>query len=165
MEASLFDALDKIIEKYADKRGSLIPVLHESQNHIGYLPLEVQEYIADKLSLPLSQVYGVVTFYSYFSTTPKGKHTVGVCMGTACYVRGAEAILDVLAEELGGVELGETSEDGLFTLTQTRCVAACGLAPVLMVDDRVYGNLAPDDIPEIIDRYRSAAVMEVDTGD
>lgn len=144
--------LDPIIAKYKGKPGSLIPVLHEVQKKVGYLPLEVQQYVADKLNVPFSKVYGVVTFYSYFSTTPKGQHTIGVCLGTACYVKGANAVLDRLKTELG-VEVGGTSSDGRFTLTLTRCVGACSMAPVLMIDDKVYGQLTPEMLPDILKKY------------
>lgn len=144
--------LDPIIAKYKGKPGSLIPVLHEVQKKVGYLPLEVQQYVANKLNVPFSKVYGVVTFYSYFSTTPKGEHTIGVCLGTACYVKGANAVLDRLKNELG-VEVGGTSSDGRFTLTLTRCVGACSMAPVLMIDDKVYGQLTPEMLPDILKKY------------
>ncbi len=146
------DELKPIIEKYRDRRGALVPVLHEAQQKLGYLPHRAQEFVSEHMNIPLSEIYGVVTFYSFFSTTPKGDHTIGVCTGTACYVKGADALLDTIYEHLD-IELGETSSDQRFTLTQTRCVAACSLAPVLMIDENVYGNLTAEDIPEILDRY------------
>ncbi|MFO8060261.1 MAG: NADH-quinone oxidoreductase subunit NuoE [Bacillota bacterium] len=164
MNPQLLSKLDEIIAKYAGVRGALMPVLHEAQNCVGYLPLEVQQYIARALKVPFSQVYGVVTFYSHFTTTPKGKHTIGLCMGTACYVRGAEGILEAVSEELD-ITVGQTSEDRLFTLTQTRCLGTCGLAPVMMIDDQVYGNLTPERTREILQRYQSAAAVEVQTHD
>lgn len=144
--------LDPIIEKYKNKPGNLIPVLHEVQKKVGYLPQYVQEYVSEKLKIPFSQVYGVVTFYSFFSTEPKGDHTIGVCMGTACYVKGAENILDKLKEELN-VDIGETSEDGRFTMTITRCLGTCSMAPVIMIDDKVYGEVTTAKIPEILEKY------------
>lgn len=147
-----FQELAPIIEKYRMKPGNLIPVLHEVQKKVGYLPLEVQQYVARELSVPLSKVYGVVTFYSFFSTTPKGKHTIGVCLGTACYVKGADKVLAKVKEELG-IDVGGTSADGRFSLALTRCVGACSMAPVLMIDDKVYGQLTPEQIPEILAKY------------
>lgn len=152
MENCSFQNLDSIIEKYRGKSGNLIPVLHEVQNEIGYLPLDVQKYIAEQLKIPFSKVYGVVTFYSFFSLTPKGQHTIGVCLGTACYVKGVESVLDKIAEELG-IAIGETSKDGRFTITITRCLGACSMAPVMMIDDQVYGQLTPKKIPEILAKY------------
>ncbi len=144
--------LDPIIEKFRDKQGNLIPVLHEIQEKVGYLPKDVQEYVAKELGVPFSQVYGVVTFYSFFSTEPKGDHTIGVCMGTACYVKGAEDIIEKIKEELD-VDLGQTSKDGKFTMTITRCLGTCSLAPVIMIDDKVYGKVTAAKIPEILESY------------
>ncbi|HHU62634.1 MAG TPA: NADH-quinone oxidoreductase subunit NuoE [Clostridiales bacterium] len=147
-----FEKLEKVIEKYKDKEGALMPIMHEAQEIFGYLPIEVQNYIAEALKIPITDVYGVATFYSQFSLKPKGKYNISVCMGTACYVKGAQKILDRLKEELN-VEVGETTEDGKFTITATRCLGACGLAPVIMVNDDVYGRLVEDDIPGIIKKY------------
>lgn len=133
---------------------NLINVLHQVQGKIGYLPMEVQEVIADCLHVPAAKVYGVVTFYAFFTMVPKGKHSVSVCLGTACYVRGAEKILDAFKSELG-LEPGQTTEDGLFSLNTLRCVGACGLAPVAMVGDRVYGRLTPADVKTIVAEYRN----------
>lgn len=144
----------EIIEKHKDERGALIPVLHDAQNLYGYLPLEVQEVISDGLGIPLTEVYGVVTFYSQFTLTPKGKYKIGVCLGTACYVRGSQKIMDRVMKELD-IKLGETTEDGSFTLDATRCLGACGLAPVLMINDEVYGRLVESDIPKILEKYKS----------
>lgn len=153
MEAKHLAELDPIIEKYKNKRGGLIPVLHEVQNRVGYLPAEIQRYVADELGVPLSKITGVISFYSFFSTEPQGDHTLGVCLGTACYVKGAEDLVAKIKAELQ-VEEGGTSEDGLFTLTITRCVGTCSLAPVMMVDDKVYGNLVEEDIPKILAEYQ-----------
>ena len=144
--------LDEIIAKYKGKSGSLIPVLHQAQQVFGYLPEEVQIYIAEGLNVPLAEVSGVVTFYSLFSTEPKGQYTIGVCMGTACYVRGAQQVLERLQDELG-IKPGQTSKDGKFTLTITRCIGACGLAPVITIEKDIYGRLEPDKIPEILKKY------------
>lgn len=146
------EELDPIIEKYENKKGNLIPVLHKIQKKIGYLPAEVQEYVSEKLQIPMSKIYGVITFYSFFNTEPKGEHTIGVCMGTACYVKGAEDIMDKLKDELS-IEVGETSEDDKFTMTVTRCLGTCSMAPVIMIDDKVYGEVSPEKVPEILENY------------
>jgi len=145
--------LQEIIEKYKDTKGALIPVLHEAQEVYGYLPIEVQKKISEGLNVSLSEIYGVVTFYTQFSLNPKGKYRISVCMGTACYVKGAGQILDKLKEKLG-LEVGECTEDGLFSLEACRCIGACGLAPVLTVNDDVYGRLVPDDVEGIIKKYQ-----------
>ncbi len=146
------EILNPIIQKYQHIPGNLIPVLHEIQKQIGYLPPEIQEHVANQLKIPLSQVHGVITFYSFFSSTPQGEHSIGVCMGTACYVRGAEDVLERLQDELQ-IKRGETSADKRFTLTITRCVGTCSLAPVVMIDDKVYGNLTPEEVPQILGQY------------
>ena len=149
--------LDEIIEKYKKTPGALIPVLHEAQDLYGYLPFEVQKIIADGLNIPAAKVYGVVTFYSQFSLNPKGKYRVSVCLGTACYVKGAAEILDKLKERLS-IDVGECTDDGLFSLDSCRCIGACSLAPVVTVNDEVYGKLVPADIDGIIDKYEAAEV-------
>lgn len=148
-----YERLREIIVKYKGKEGALIPVLHEAQQIFGYLPHDVQTIVAEGLGVPLSKVDGVITFYSLFSSTPQGKHRIGVCMGTACYVKGADKVLEALQEHLG-IGVSETTKDGLFTLEVTRCVGACGLAPVVTIDDDVYGRLTPDEVPEILAKYR-----------
>ncbi|HAE41978.1 MAG TPA: NAD(P)H-dependent oxidoreductase subunit E [Clostridiales bacterium] len=127
--------------------------LHKAQELFGYLPIEVQKFVSEKTKIPMAEVYGVATFYTQFSLEPKGKHTVGVCMGTACYVKSAQLVLDELVKTLK-ISVGETTEDGLFTLEATRCLGCCGLAPVIMIGDSVYGKVDPKKIPEIIDSYR-----------
>ena len=146
--------LDAIIEKYKDTRGALIPVLHEAQDVYGYLPLEVQRTIAEKLNIPLAEVYGVVSFYTQFSINPKGKYQINVCMGTACYVKGANEILDKFKTRLS-IDVGECTEDGLFSLEACRCIGSCGLAPVVTINDDVYGKLVADDVDGIIDKYEA----------
>lgn len=145
--------LQEIIEKYKNTKGALIPVLHEAQEVYGYLPVSVQKKISEGLNIPLAEIYGVVTFYTQFSLNPKGKYKVNVCLGTACYVKGASQILDKLKEKLG-MSVGECSEDGKFSLDACRCIGACGLAPVIMINDDVYGRLTPDDIEGIIEKYK-----------
>ncbi|MDP4091766.1 MAG: NADH-quinone oxidoreductase subunit NuoE [Bacillota bacterium] len=146
--------LQEIIERYKDTNGALIPVLHEAQELYGYLPMEVQMKISEGLGITLSEIYGVVTFYTQFSLKPKGKNRISVCLGTACYVKGANHILDKLKEKLG-IEVGDCTEDGKFSLDACRCIGACGLAPVMMINDDVYGRLTPDEIEGIIEKYKN----------
>lgn len=146
--------LQEIIAKYKDDRGSLIQVLHEAQEHYGYLPLSVQLEIANGLNVPLAEVYSVVSFYAQFTTKPKGRYKINVCMGTACYVKGAGQILDRFKERLG-LEVGECSEDGKFSIEACRCIGACGLAPVVTINEEVYGRLVPDDVDDILKKYEN----------
>lgn len=145
--------LDKIIMKHKGKPGGLIPVLEEAQVALEYLPMSVQKKIAQELNLPLSRVYGVVTFYSFFTMTPRGKHCVRVCLGTACYVRGGKAIKETLEKEFG-IKEGETTPDRMFTLETIRCLGACGLGPVVVVDEEVHGRMKPSKIREMLVQYR-----------
>ena len=145
--------LQAIIAKYKGDKSNLMAVMQEAQGIYGYLPMEVQQMIADGMDVPLEKVYGVATFYAQFSLSPKGKYNVSVCLGTACYVKGAGELMDKLSEVLGiGAE--ECTEDGKFSLTACRCIGACGLAPVLTVNEDVYGRLTADDIPGIIAKYQ-----------
>lgn len=146
--------LDAVIERHLNQPGGLMPVLQEAQEIYGYLPIEVQTMVADGLSISLSEVYGVATFYSQFSLTPKGENQISVCLGTACYVKGADKILEAIETKLG-IKAGECTPDGLFSLDSTRCVGACGLAPVIMVNDDVYGKVTPEQVDKIIDSYAS----------
>ena len=134
----------------------LIAVLHKVQGLFGYLPQEVMDIVAEEMSIPTAHIWGVATFYHYFNLKPIGKHVISVCMGTACYVKGADKILDVLKKELG-VEVGGTTEDKLFTLQEARCLGACGIAPVIMVDDKIYGELDSKKTADLISKYRKAA--------
>ena len=148
------ERLRKVIEEHKGQPGATMPVLQAAQEIFGYLPEEVQIMVAEGLDIPLSEVYGVSTFYSFFTLNPKGKYQISVCLGTACYVKGSKNILERLAKELD-VKVGSTTKDGRFTLRDTRCLGACGLAPVIMINDDVYGRLVPDDIPAIIEKYRA----------
>ncbi|KJS48507.1 NADH-quinone oxidoreductase subunit NuoE [Desulfosporosinus sp. BICA1-9] len=147
-----YQRIAEIIEEYKAHEGSLIQILHIAQGIFGYLPLELQQFIAEKMELPLSEVYGVVTFYSYFALRPRGKYTIRVCMGTACYVRGAKKIVDELKKKLD-IKVGETTEEGLFTLEVARCIGACGLAPVMTVNDTVYQRVNPEELDTILGEY------------
>ncbi len=144
--------LKAVIEKHKNEKGATIPVLHEAQAIYGYLPLEVQEMIAEGLNVPLAEVYGIVTFYAQFSLNPKGKYQIGVCLGTACYVKGSGDILEKIKEILG-IEVGECTPDGKFSLDATRCIGACGLAPVMSINDEVYGKITVDDVADILAKY------------
>ncbi len=148
-----YPALDAAIQRHKGEPGALMPVLQEAQNIFGYVPREVQQRIADGLGVTLAEVYGVATFYAQFSLEPKGQYVIGVCLGTACYVKGSQKVLDKLSEELR-IPVGKTTPDGVFTLNATRCLGACGLAPVMMVNDEVYGRLTPDEVPGILSKYR-----------
>ena len=149
-----YAALKQVIDALRDEPGCLMPIMQQAQDIFGYLPEDVQHIIAKELDIPVSDVYGVATFYAQFNLEPKGKYTISVCLGTACYVKGAQLVLDELEKELG-VPAGSTTSDGLFTLNATRCLGACGLAPVIMVNDDVYGRLTPDQVAGIIEKYRS----------
>lgn len=144
--------LQEIIAAHKDQKGALMPVLQQAQDVYGYLPVEVQTTIAEGLDIPLEEVYGVVTFYAQFSLYPKGKYKISVCLGTACYVKGSGDLYERLQKELG-ITGGECTADGKFSLEACRCVGACGLAPVLMVNEEVYGKLVPDDIPGVLAKY------------
>ncbi len=149
-------ALEKLIEESRSTPGCLMHILQEAQGIYGYLPMSVQKVIAEGLGISLSEVYGVVTFYSQFSLTPKGKNRISVCLGTACYVKGSDKILEEVEKQLG-IKCGECTEDGLFSIDSCRCVGACGLAPVMMVGEEVYGKLKPDMVKGILDAHREAS--------
>jgi NADP-reducing hydrogenase subunit HndA len=144
--------LKEVCRSFNNEKGELINVLHKAQGIFGYLPAEVQEVIAKELNVSVAHVYGVVTFYSFFTMIPKGEHPISVCLGTACYVRGAEKVLDEFRKELK-IAVGETTADGKFSLSCLRCVGACGLAPVVLVGEKVYGRVAPDGVKDIISEY------------
>jgi NADH-quinone oxidoreductase subunit E/NADP-reducing hydrogenase subunit HndA len=141
-----------ICQSFGNRPGELINVLHKTQEAFGYLPVEVQNTVAKELDIPVAKVYGVVTFYSFFTMKPKGLHPISVCMGTACYVRGAEKIVDALKNELD-IDVGGVTTDGKFSLNCLRCVGACGLAPVMMIGEKVFGRVEAKDIKGIIDSY------------
>ena len=147
------EALDAVIARYKGQQGCVMSAMQEAQEIFGYVPKDIQIRIAEGLGVTLSEVYGVATFYAQFDLQPRGEHVIGVCLGTACYVKGSKNILEKLIEELG-VPAGSTTPDAKFTLKDTRCLGACGLAPVMMIDDDVYGRLTPADIPGILAKYR-----------
>jgi NADP-reducing hydrogenase subunit HndA len=142
----------KVIADAKDDKGALMPVLQKAQDIYGYLPIEVQTIISNEMNIPLEKVYGVSTFYAQFSLSPKGQYNISVCLGTACYVKGAQDLVDKITEKLG-IGPDECTPDGKFSLEACRCIGACGLAPVLTVNDEVYGKLTGDDIPGILEKY------------
>lgn len=148
------EELKGFIAQHKDDKGPLMPVMQKAQDLFGYLSLETQSVIADGLNIPVSEVYGVATFYAQFSMQPKGKFVIGVCTGTACYVKGADAVLEEVEKQVG-ITRGSTSTDGLFTIQDTRCLGCCGLAPVMVINEEVYGRLVPSDIPGILEKYKA----------
>ncbi len=146
-------ALKSCIDEHRGEAGALMPVLHAAQNIYGYLPVEVQTVIAEELNVPLAEVYGVATFYSQFTLNPKGKHKVSVCLGTACYVKGSDKVLEEVEKELG-IKCGECTADRSFSIDSCRCVGACGLAPVMIVDGEVYGRLTAKEVAGILKKHR-----------
>ncbi|MBT3287132.1 MAG: NADH-quinone oxidoreductase subunit NuoE [Victivallales bacterium] len=147
-----FQELDEFIAQQSKGRDALIPILHKAQDLFGFLPIDVQEHVAKAMDLPVSEVLGVVTFYHYFTMQPRGRHTVNICLGTACYVRGAKKVVEALTQELD-IKMGETTEDRRFSLTAQRCFGACGLAPVIMIDDDVHGRVTPKKIAGLLAQY------------
>ena len=156
--AHLQDAARKkiitICERYAKEKTPLMMILSDIQKEYGYIPLEVQELVSEKTGVSVAEIYGVVTFYSFFSLTPKGKYVIGVCLGTACYVKGAQQIIDKFSEIIG-IKPGETSLDGLFTLDALRCIGACGIAPAVTINGKVYPKLTVDAVPKIVEEYKA----------
>jgi len=146
------DTLRDVCKSFDNDPGELINVLHKAQSIFGYLPAEIQEVVAKELNISVAKVYGVVTFYSFFTMKPKGKFPISICTGTACYVRGADKVLEEFKRVLK-LEVGETAQDGKFSLSCLRCVGACGLAPVVMVGEKTYGRVSPDEVRKIIEEY------------
>ena len=146
------DKIEEICQSFHYEHGELINVLHRCQEEFGYLPAEIQEVVADKMKVSEAKIYGIVTFYSFFTMIPKGKYPISICTGTACYVRGAENVLAEFKKELD-IEVGETTEDGNFSLNCLRCVGACGLAPVVLVGDKTYGRVSPDGVKDILSDF------------
>lgn len=148
-----FEKLDLFIQKHQGETDGLMPILHEAQDLFGYIPLEVQKFISQRSGISVSRIHGVVTFYSQFSTEQKGENVIGVCLGTACYVKGAQSILQKFKEELG-IEPNQTTSDGKYSLVATRCIGACGLAPVITINDDVYGKMTADQVTTILKKYQ-----------
>lgn len=144
----------EIIDRYQCEKTPLMMILSDIQREYGYIPLDVQELISEKTGIPVAEIYGVVTFYSFFSLTPKGKYVIGVCLGTACYVKGSQQVIDKFSE-LIGINPGQTSEDGLFTLDALRCIGACGIAPALTINGKVYPKVSVADVQKIVNEYKA----------
>ncbi|MBQ3000992.1 MAG: NAD(P)H-dependent oxidoreductase subunit E [Bacilli bacterium] len=153
LSATAKKQIEEIIARYQNETTPLMMILSDIQREYGYIPLDVQELISEKTGIPVAEIYGVVTFYSFFSLTPKGKYVIGVCLGTACYVKGSQQVIDKFAEILK-IKPGETSEDGLFTLDALRCIGACGIAPAITINGKVYPKVAVSDVPKIVEEYR-----------
>lgn len=153
LKDEMFQDLGVFIDKLETKKGNLISVLHKAQEIFGYLPVDVQKYVAQNMEVPLAEVYGVITFYSFFTTKPRGKYPISVCMGTACYVNGAQNILTEVERELR-IKVGQTSEDGNFSIDVLRCVGACGMAPVVMVGNKIHGKVEAENVNALLKEYR-----------
>lgn len=156
LNATAVAKIEEICARYKDETTPLMMILSDIQNEYGYIPLEVQEIVSKNTGISVAEIYGVVTFYSFFSLTPKGKYVIGCCLGTACYVKGAQQVIDKFSE-LIGIGPGETSEDGLFTLDALRCIGACGIAPAVSINGKVYPKVEVNQVAEIIDSYRKEA--------
>lgn len=146
--------LDGVIAQWKDVPGGMLPIMQHAQEICGCVDEQVQHHISEKTGTPVSTIYGIATFYSQFTLQPKGKYAIGLCLGTACYVRGSQLVLDELEKQIG-VKVGNTTADGMFTLSATRCIGCCGLAPAMMINDEVYGRMTPKQVPEIVEKYRA----------
>lgn len=153
LQESAVKKINEICDRYADEKTPLMMILSDIQKEYGYIPLEVQEVVSGRTGISVAEIYGVVTFYSFFSLQPKGKYVIGCCLGTACYVKGAQQIIDKFSDILK-IAPGETSEDGLFTLDALRCIGACGIAPAVTINGTVYPKMTVDTVPKIIEQYR-----------
>ena len=151
--------IEEICDRYQDEKTPLMMILSDIQNEYGYIPLEVQEVVSRKTGISVAEIYGVVTFYSFFSLKPKGRYVIGCCLGTACYVKGAQQVIDKFSEELG-IKSGETTEDGLFTLDALRCIGACGIAPAVSINGKVYPKMTADQVHGILEEYYRMAEKE-----
>ena len=154
LQESAIKKINEICDRYADEKTPLMMILSDIQKEYGYIPLEVQEVVSGRTGISVAEIYGVVTFYSFFSLQPKGKYVIGCCLGTACYVKGAQQIIDKFTDILK-IAPGETSEDGLFTLDALRCIGACGIAPAVTINGTVYPKMTVDTVPKIIEQYRA----------
>ena len=155
LNAAAVAKIEEICGRYKDENTPLMMILSDIQNEYGYIPLEVQEIVSRETGISVAEIYGVVTFYSFFSLTPKGKFVIGCCLGTACYVKGAQQVIDKFSEELG-IQPGETTDDGMFTLDALRCIGACGIAPAVTINGTVYPKMSVSQVPEVIKKYQSA---------
>ncbi len=160
LNAAAVAKIEEICARYEDEKTPLMMILSDIQNEYGYIPLEVQEIVSQKTGISVAEIYGVVTFYSFFSLTPKGKYVIGCCLGTACYVKGAQQVIDKFSELLH-IKPGETTEDGLFTLDALRCIGACGIAPAVSINGKVYPKMTVSQVNEVIASYLIAEKKEV----
>ncbi len=151
--------INEICDRYASKKTPLIMILSDIQKEYGYIPLEVQEIVSQRTGISVAEIYGVVTFYSFFSLKPNGKYVIGCCLGTACYVKGAQQVVDKFSEILG-IKPGETTEDGLFTIDALRCIGACAIAPAVTINGKIYPHVAINDVPKIVEEYRALGGAE-----
>ena len=151
--------ITEICDRHAGEKTPLIMILNDIQNEYGYIPLEVQQIVSDKTGISVAEIYGVVTFYSFFSLVPNGKYVIGVCLGTACYVKGAQQVIDKFSEILG-IGAGQTTEDGLFTIDALRCIGACGIAPAVTINGKVYPKMTVDAVPAVVEEYRKLGGKE-----
>ena len=149
--------INEICDRYVNEKTPLMMILSDIQKEYGYIPLEVQELVSKRTGISVAEIYGVVTFYTFFSLKPKGKYVIGCCLGTACYVKGAQQIIDKFSDIIG-IKPGETSEDGMFTLDALRCIGACGIAPAVTINGKVYPKLSVEDVPKIVEEYRAMEV-------
>ncbi|SEQ57151.1 NADP-reducing hydrogenase subunit HndA [Lachnospiraceae bacterium NE2001] len=156
LQATAVAKIEEICDRYTEEKTPLMMILSDIQNEYGYIPLDVQEIVSKKTGISVAEIYGVVTFYSFFSLTPKGKYVIGCCLGTACYVKGAQNVIDKFSELLK-IAPGETSEDGLFTLDALRCIGACGIAPAVSINGKVYPKVEVGQVPQIIEDYKAQA--------
>ena len=156
LSATAKKQIEEIIARYQNETTPLMMILSDIQREYGYIPLDVQELISEKTGIPVAEIYGVVTFYSFFSLTPKGKYVIGVCLGTACYVKGGQNVIDKFCQLLN-IKSGETTEDGLFTIDALRCIGACGIAPAVSINGKVYSKVSVDECAKIIASYRKEA--------
>ena len=154
LQSAAVAQINAICDRYINERTPLMMILSDIQKEYGYIPLEVQELVSERTGISVAEIYGVVTFYSFFSLKPKGKYVIGCCLGTACYVKGAQQIIDKFSEIIG-IKPGETSEDGLFTLDALRCIGACGIAPAVTINGKVYPKLTVDAVPQVVEEYRA----------
>ena len=154
LQEAAIKKINEICDRYVEEKTPLMMILSDIQKEYGYIPLEVQEIVSARTGISVAEIYGVVTFYSFFSLTPKGKYVIGVCLGTACYVKGAQQIVDKFSEIIG-IKAGETSADGLFTLDALRCIGACGIAPAVTINGKVYPKLTVDAVPKIVAEYKA----------
>ena len=157
LNAAAVSQIEAICERHKDEKTPLMMILSDIQNEYGYIPLEVQEIVSEKTGIPVAEIYGVVTFYSFFSLTPKGKYVIGCCLGTACYVRGAQQVIDKFCEILG-IAPGQTTEDGLFTIDALRCIGACGIALAVTINGKVYPKMSVPQVAEVIASYKDKEV-------